>query len=199
MHFLFSKEPKCCFTPAVWINSPFRGKASMGVCCWGIPTVEFWSLLAPRHTPPHCFKAVSNFVGFVIKQHWRLWFLMPSLESMSEVKGHFPCGKGFHMLLELNKNEDSIPVLWLCTIYHVHTRDAGEMILIADGEKSSVTEQWLQTQIIWLKSQASPDRSGLITKPTSPGWGLPVCHLLRWLWSGCVAMRTLNVQHPRCK
>lgn len=82
--------------------------------------------------PPHCFLADSNFVGFVIKQHWRLWFLMPSLESMSEVKGHFPVERLSHSSgteQKWGKHPNSV------TLHNLPcaSKGCGE-ILIADGE-----------------------------------------------------------------
>ena len=156
----------------------------MGVCCWGIPIVEFWSLLAPCHTPPHCFKADSNFVGFVIKQHWRLWFLMPSLESMSEVKGHFPCGKAFTFFWNWTKMRKASQ---FC--------DFAQFTMYIQGmrEKSSLQVERGQVSLsngFKLKSSdSSPRLCPAAAKPASHGWGGPVCHLLRWLCSGCAAVR----------
>lgn len=125
-------------------------------CCWGIPIVEFWSLLAPCHTPPHCFKADSNFVGFVIKQHWRLWFLMPSLNPCRSERP-FPVEKAFTFFWTWTKMR-SIPILWLCTIYSCAIKGCGREILIAD-ERGHVPWAMASNSSHPLKSQALPDCS----------------------------------------
>lgn len=85
MEFLFSKERKVSFVPNVCVSSTFRRKESVNVVLW---LRHFHCRALESSGLPCCFKAGSNFVGFLIKQHWRLWFLVPSLEFMSEARVH---------------------------------------------------------------------------------------------------------------
>lgn len=85
MEFLFSKERKVSFVPNVCVSSTFRRKEPVNVV---LRLRHFHCRALESSSLPHCFKAGSNFVGFLIKQHWRLWFLVPSLEFMSEARVH---------------------------------------------------------------------------------------------------------------
>lgn len=129
MEFLFSKERKVSFVPNVCVSSTFGRKEPVNV------------VLRLRHSHcralessglPRCFKAGSNFVGFLIKQHWRLWFLVPSLEFISEARVHL-----WRELSnsELNRKKKTSRFLWHCTVQQAHLRDVGEIILVVGGER----------------------------------------------------------------
>lgn len=153
--------------------------------------VEFWSLQAW----PCCSKAGSNFVVLVIKQHWGLWFLMPSLESMSEAKGHLwgEVSNFSGTEQKQGKCQDSVTLHRLpcasegCRRNNPHCRWRE-----VKWHQVSDAMVRIRTQVIWVKFLALPDCQCLITKPSSRGWGWPAHHLLSW--SDCLVVRTPSTQ-----
>lgn len=127
-------------------------------------------------------------MGFVIKQHWRLWFYYAKI--LSEVKG--PSWRSFHILRNWTKMRKASQLS--VTLHNLPCASKGCGKISADGERSECPWPSNQTQ----SSDSSPRLCPTAAKPASHGWG-PVCHLLRWLCSGCAAVRLVSQQLFHCK
>lgn len=101
----FQRNVKVPFGPNVCVSSTFRRKESMDVV---LRLRHFHCRALESSGLPCCIKACSNFVGFLIKQHWRLWFLMPSLEFMSEARIHL--WRELSDSSELNRKKKNIEI-----------------------------------------------------------------------------------------